>query len=210
MKTRELVNFVADILDRRPGTVSDHVVDLQSGGLVRKGSRGRYSGAQLTETDGINALLASGLDYPRGESICSCVQHLRTARLAFATFCPLEPASMEDKMRASFEFVRGLSVGPLSNLGLALDGIVRDMRTGALAEWASGAEIDVTVDFHNTDRHVILTIDRPVSNKAAVFSFVGTPGKPTATERIVRFHKPVFQGLSNALGPPEKAIPPTP
>jgi hypothetical protein len=211
MRTLELIKFTADILDRKPGTVSDRVTALQDNGLISKGTRGRFGGADMTESDGVNALLAVALDHPRGECVAASVARIRSLPLTLANYNPLINASAEDKARSAFQFVRGLSIRPLDDLGAVLDGLVSDMRSGAFEAWAAGATPDLVIDFHDTGRNVVLIIDRWQSNNSAVFGFDGPPGKPACTERIVRIRRPAFQGLANALGPlPEAAIPPPP
>jgi hypothetical protein len=209
MRTLELIRFTADILDRKPGTVEARVGDLQDKGLINKGTRGRFGGADMTESDGVNAILAVALDHPRGECVAASVQGIRSLPLTLANYNPLE-AAVEDSIRSAFQFVRGLSLRPLDNLGAVLDGLVSDMRSGAFAAWAAGATADLVVDFHDNGQSVVMIIDRPQVNKSAVFQFMGPPGKPACTERIVRIRKPAFQGLANALGPVSPAIPPPP
>jgi hypothetical protein len=202
MRTLELIKFTADILDRKPGTVSDRVADLQGKKLISKGTRGRFGGADMTDSDGINAILAVALDHPRGECVAANVRRIRALPLSLAKYSPLADASLEDSIHSAFQFVRGLSIRPITTLGEALDGLVGDMRSGAFDAWAAGAVADVAVDFHDNGQSVLLIIDRPQFNKSAVFQFEGPPGKPACTERIVRIRRPAFQGLANALGPP--------
>jgi hypothetical protein len=203
MRTLELIKFTADILDRKPGTVSDRITGLQDNGLISKGTRGRFGGADMTESDGVNAILSVALDHPRGECIAASVARIRSLPLSMAKFQPLEnSASLKDSVRSAFQFVRGLSIRPLTNLGDVLDGLVSDLRSGAFETWAAGQTPDLVIDFHDTGRYVGLIIDRWQSNNSAVFGFNGPPGKPACTERIVRIRRPAFQGLANAMGPP--------
>jgi hypothetical protein len=211
MRTLELIKFTADILDRKPGTVSDRITALQDNGLISKGTRGRFGGADMTERDGVNAILAVVLDHPRGECVAASVARIRSLPLTYVKYSPLAGDSDEDSARSAFQFVRGLSIRPITTLGEALDGLVSDMRTGAFDAWAAGQSPDMAIDFHDTERNVVLIIDRWQSNNSAVFQFAGPQGKPACTERIVRIRRPAFQGLANALGPPlGETIPPPP
>ena len=212
MRTLDLIRFAADILDRKAGTVSDRVTALQDNGLISKGTRGRFGGADMIESDGVNAILAVVLDHPRGACVAASVARIRALPLTDARYSPLAEVPVVDQMRSAFQFVRGLSIRPVTTLGETLDGLVGDMRSGAFDAWAAGAVPDMVIDF-NDGRNAVLIIDRWQSNNSAVFVFDdGTPGKAACTERIVRIRRPAFQGLANALGPlpPESAIPPPP
>src|SRR5665213_4302476 len=126
MRTKELIKFTADFLDAKVGTVADHVATLQNAELIQKGTPGRFGGLDMTESDGVAAILAVTLDRPRGESAAAMVARLRSLPLSDARHNPLDTGAVIDQMRAAFRFVKGLSVHPLATLGDVLDGLVRD------------------------------------------------------------------------------------
>jgi hypothetical protein len=208
MKTESLVACVADLADCPPKTAAGKISTLQGKNLISKGTRGRYGGVEMVESDGVNALLAVVLNHPRGECVAASVARIRALPLSLAKYNPLVDASLEDGVRAAFQFTRGLSIRPVTTLGDVLDGLVADMRSGAFDAWAAEQTPDMVIDFHDAGRNVVLIIDRWQSNNSVVFGFDGPPGKPTCTERIVRIRRPAFQGLANALGPLPTAIPP--
>jgi hypothetical protein len=210
MRTLELVKFCSNILDRKPGTVSDRVTALQDAGMISKGSRGRFGGADMTERDGVSAILAVALDHPRGDAVAANVARLRSLPLSDARYSPLDKVPVIDQMRAAFQFVHGLSIPPLTTLGDILDGLVRDMRSGAFDQWAADGAPNMVVEFVD-GRLAVLIIDQWKTNNSAIFTFDdGTPSKAACTERVIRIRRPAFQALANALGPLTEALPPPP
>jgi hypothetical protein len=201
MRTKELIKFTASILDAKVGTVADHLINLQTAGLVLKGTPGRFGGHDMTETCGVSTILACALDRTRGESAAAMVARIRALRMVDAQFNPFSGLSTEDRIRGAFEFAQGLSIRPLATLGDTLDGLVRDMRSGAFEVWADRAAPQMVLEI--TDGRIAgLIIDRYQTNSSGVFQFDdGTPTVLACVGRVVRIRRPAFQALANALGP---------
>ena len=166
-----------------PARLPSYVAELQADGLLTKGVRGRNGGAEMTATDRINLLLAAVLNHPRGVPLAEGVQCVRDFLSGYAYHAP--HLSIEDNTRSAFQFVRSLSIGPLDNLGAALDGLLNDLLSGTFDRWAEGDVVSATVDFH-ANRVANMLIDRPQFGVSAAFSF-GDVNKPSAPiEQIVR------------------------
>ena len=102
--------------------------------------------------------------------------------------------SPEDNTCAAFQFVDGLSIRPINELGAALDALVEDMRSGVFEKWAAGAIVNVAVDFHRRDARLL--IDRPQFGVSAVFTFGDVDQQESAVERIVRINTDAFRRLA--------------
>jgi hypothetical protein len=197
MKTGLLKRTVSELTLRPYGTAADRVKELQQVCILTKGERGRHGGAIMTATDRINALLACVFDPPSGKSHAENVTRIRRLQLSMAFYNPLGPKlSPEDNARCAFQYVEGLGM-KFDDLGHALDAIVQSMRTEAFGQWAAGADVSITADFHGAGT-VMLAFDRPQFNVSAIFKFAADEPESgdAAIERIVRLKKAVFERLA--------------
>lgn len=203
MKTGDHVRFLSSTFQRPVGTAADYIADLQANNLHGKGTRGRYGGADLNESDVVNGVLAMALDHPRGQSVATAVRRVRTMRLTGTFFNPLQNVSPEDAARHAFAAVRELNIINHKNLtvGGMLDALVRAMRSDAFTKWVNGNTFTICADIYDNGRHVSLTIDRPTSNESVVFGFDAVDAaKSSDIEKIVRINSKLLLKLADALG----------
>lgn len=198
MRIIELSKFCADLIGIASRTAQAHIATLQNAGLIAKGSRGRYGGADLGPSDGINAVLACTLDAAYGESVADVVNRVRALHMTEIVCLPAVAGALEGRARQALLFCRGLSFDPTSNLGATIDSIIADHRSGTWTKWTDGQPASVVLDIFHNDA-AMLSIER--SEQSIAFDFRNENGSsPTAVERIVRLKYSAFKALSNALG----------
>lgn len=196
MKSGLLKQTLFELTSHALGTTADRVKTMQQAGLLTKGSRGRYGGGVMTATDRINGLLACVFEPADNESHARTVTRIRRLDLSLAYYNPLgSKLSREDNARCAFQVVEGLGL-KFDDLGIALDGIIQSMRTGAFEKWADGLQVSVSVDFHG-ERRAMLAFDRPQVNISAMFEFTdGGPPERAPIERFMRLNTEVFKRLA--------------
>jgi hypothetical protein len=196
MKTGDLARFLSQTLHRPPGTVSDYIVALMSAGLVSKGGRGRYSGADLDERDCINATLALALRHARGDCPSIAVRRVRNL--------------MHDEAPIALpsNFAQGLTCFRSVTAGEMLENVVRDLRFGRFETWANGEEYDFRITLFDDGSSVFMSLnkkqrhephDRQATQGYAVPGFVN---RKRFVERQISFGAEWFRQLASALGPP--------
>jgi hypothetical protein len=152
MKSGQLVQFLATTLDRKAGTVADYVSALQQNGLFNKGSRGRYSGAEMTESDVVNGMLALTLDHRHGECAASNVRRVRNMMHDAPPI--LWPAG----------FTKGLTCFAGVTAGIMLENVVSDLRTGRFDAWAASAQYDFAVTMFTDGISVSMSLQQKQSD----------------------------------------------
>jgi hypothetical protein len=196
MKSGLLKRTLSDLTSLALGTSADRVKTLQQAGMVTKGSRGRHGGVIMTSTDRINGLLACVFEPMGNESHSVTVTRIRRLRLALALYNPLtSKLSSKDNARSAFQVAEGLGLN-FDDLGVALDGIVDCMRTGAFEKWKDSLPASVSVHFHG-ERRAMLVLEQPQVNISAIFDF--TDGQAPAQmpiERSMRLNTEVFRRLA--------------
>ena len=197
MKANLLKEVAAELASTTAGTAADRLRELQAGGLVEKGSPGRYGGVVISNSGRVNALLGFVFDPLNGESRVAMVKRIRRLKLSAAVYNPRRsPLEFKDSAVAALQFVEGLGINFASDLGTVLDGLVGSFRTSSFATWEAGSQADITVEF-NGERSATVMIDRPHVNVAVVFIFeTKKSAPPSPVERITRLHRTVFERLA--------------
>lgn len=209
MKTIELTEIISKVSDSPLRTVKGHAQACQIGGLMQRGKRGRYGGADMCESDCVNLLLAASLNHPRGEGVAKSVKRIRSLKLRHVVTLPEVPNDeLEPRIRTVFGFVNGLSIAnPLIECGDALESIVRDMRDGTFDKWAGDDYVDVTATFLDLGRSVLISIHRKAksgpSRQIALSFMPGSDLRKSIIEKSVTWNTAIFRRLAEALGPIE-------
>jgi hypothetical protein len=152
MRSGELTDFYSDTLQTARGTVAATIVDLQRDGDFFRGTRGRNSGADLTERDCINLLLALTLDPPRGESVVPMVRRVRKL--------------MRDgrPIALPVDFASELQCFAKVNAGITLESIIADFRFGSFDKWAAGENFEFSVGIDSRGASVFMSASKPKRN----------------------------------------------
>lgn len=198
MKTIKLAKICARLSGIPPRTCLSKINSLQTGKLVRPGSRGRHGGAEMTAACKINALLGCVLDHPRAVPLAVSVRKVRNLKLRAARRMRSGENIVEQGNRGAFRFVRGLSINAVDQLGTTLVLILDAVQSGALERWAGSEDVSVSLDFSQNRSGATLVISR--GEFGAYFAFGADEAhRPhsTGVERVVRIHKKAFEHLTD-------------
>lgn len=197
MRTGELTDFYSDTLLIARGTVAATVVELQRDGDFSRGTRGRNSGADVTEMDCINLLLALTLDVPRGKSVVPIVRGVR--RL------------MHDEMPIALppDFASELQCFVKVTAGIALESVIADFRFGTFDKWAAGESFEFSVSIDSRGASVFLSASKPKRNNDPLDfrNIIAGYGQrlPDAQRPLIERHVTLrggwFRQIAERLGP---------
>lgn len=204
MRSSDATKYFSKALERSAGTVADHIAALQAHGLFAKGSRGRYGGVDLTETDAVNLLLALLLDRTRGTSIAEGVSALRALRLASTVYVPLGNLSENEAATHILNFVRDLAIidGKNPAFGATFDALLRSMRSDRFVRWVESASDVAIVEIYDDGTSALLVLSKSADAERVGFSFGLKPDERTPDiQKIIRINLPFLLKLSTALGP---------
>lgn len=171
MRSGQLTRELSYISTIPPGTAADCIAELQAAGMCAKGERGRGRGADLTATCKINGLLATALSRPRGIPLADSVREVRTLPIGAARRTHSLNESTVDGILGAFDFMHGLSVAPLNDLGEVLDAVLRDIESGIFKEWAAGDRIWLTFQFSNHNRSAMFVLGRADTKEGIYLAF---------------------------------------
>lgn len=206
MKTIELTGIISEADNSPMRTVQGHAQTCQIGGIMQRGERGRYGGADMRESDCVNLLLAASLNHPRGESLVKNVRRIRAMPLRSVIY-PMPPdISDDERSNVVRRFLSGLSLKTdVLPCGEALETIIRDMRTGAFDAWVGAAKIEVSAKFDERDRSAMIVIQDMSDDRRNVALYFSRDGgaREVAIERSVIWNTAVFRRFAEALGPIE-------
>jgi hypothetical protein len=197
MRTGELTDFYSDTLQIARGTVAATVVESQQYGDFARGTRGRNSGADLSERDCVNLLLALALEAPRGESVIPMVRRVR--RLLHDQRPVALPA----------DFARGLQCFAKVTAGETLESVIADFRSGTFDSWAAGEQFTLGVGIDSRGASVFVHADKPKRNddlldfRSIVAGFGRHPpeNQRPLVERQVTLRGEWFRQIAERLGP---------
>jgi hypothetical protein len=197
MRTGELTDFYSDTLQIARGTVAAQLVELQRDGDFSRGTRGRNSGADVTEMDCTNLLLALTLDAPRGESVVPIVRRARRM------------THDERPIALPHDFAQGLQCFFKATAGIALDSVIADFRFGTFEKWADGEEFKLSVGIDSRGVSVFLSASKPKRNgnpldyRNIIAGFGRHPleNQRPLIERQVTLRGEWFRQLAERLGP---------
>jgi hypothetical protein len=195
MRTGELTDFYSDTLQIARGTVAAKVVEAQQYGDFARGTRGRHSGADLSERDCVNLLLALTLDTPRGESVIPLVRRVR--RL------------MHDRKPVALppDFALGLRCFAKVTAGETLESVITDFRTGTFEKWAAGEQFTLGIGIDSRGASVFVHADKPKREPLDFRSIVAGFGRHPPekqrplVERQVTLRGEWFRQIAERLGP---------
>lgn len=155
------------------GTAANAIADMQAAGMFLKGKRGRGGGVDLTATCRINGLLAAALSHPRGVPLADSVREIRSLPIGAARRTHLPDESTVNGARGAFDFLRGLSIHPLDDLGAVLDSTLLDIESGRFKKWAANDRVWLTVEFGNHNLAVMFVLERPDKREGIYLAFGG-------------------------------------
>lgn len=190
MKTGESNTFLSSTFERPVGTVADYVADLQANNLFSRGMRGRYGGADLTDTDIINGMLAIAIDHPRGDTPSESVKRARALKL------DKEPTVLTPG------FTKGLKCFHSATAGEALDNLIFDLRNWHFALWSHGDPwaLTVSLDSKGEDLYITLSKTERQEHAAQTFTSPAFASRQHLVDRRVVIDGKVFEHFAKAIG----------
>ncbi|MGC0326254.1 hypothetical protein ABIG06_006883 [Bradyrhizobium sp. USDA 326] len=171
MRSGQLTRELSYISTVPPGTAADCIAEMQAAGMCLKGTRGRGGGVELSTTCKINGLLSTALSHPRGISLADSVREIRSLPVGAARRTHRLSENTEDGVRGVFEFMCGLSIRPLHDLGQVLDAVLHDLESGRFKAWAAGDRIWLTLQFSNHNRSAMFVLERADKKEGIYLSF---------------------------------------
>jgi hypothetical protein len=191
------------------GTTKRYGIVLRAAGCVSATKRGR-GGVDITTLDAVRttvALLTSPSDTQAAE-VATRVCGLPMVHVS------REGVWSEDLLttgRDVFDWLRGLDIGPLDDLGEVLRTLIDAMRSGALDRWSGAEPTHVYVEFQNEGAGAAISI-LPRSTLQGAMMLFGTredaPAPILTTAK--RIDERFLSKLAATLGPLPKALPPPP
>ncbi|MDB5615926.1 hypothetical protein [Tardiphaga sp.] len=202
----DLLPLCATDLGKPAGTMKRYGQALRAAGCVSATKRGR-GGADITTTDAVRTTIAALLSSSdtRAAGTVTRVCALPLIHVAREGVWP--EADLLVPWRAPFQWLAGIAIGPLDDLGEALCSLIDAMRTDAFDRWAGDEGAAVYVDFHNEGANAYISI-LPRKTRAGVILTFGVEQRPPPMSTITRIDNRMLVKLATTLGPPEAPPPP--
>jgi hypothetical protein len=207
---------VTDICVRAIGgtiaTANRSAANLRKADLLSPTKRG-FGAADLTSSDAAAVLIALSLSPSHSLAVDTVRRVLALEMLHVGAEGATEYTITTEQSRPLFDYLRGLGIRPLQNLGETLTALLDAMRSTVFTEWAADGGKESVVEFQNDGRSATIYM-MPAAARTGVFAHFGSAGSfgkpgPSVT-RLVRIDGRLLLEIAAALGPPAPVPCPVP